>query len=885
MSLIRQLAGPVMVAASVWCAAGLVTVTSADSSAARLAVPAPWWVFAAALIAAAVIGAWRHHPVLALPAVLSTLPWWPVPLPPIALMWTGPLAWLPVGLAALAAAFSYRDSNGVPEAAPIRITPASAGGRAIAAGVLTLVAGVAAAWSVDPRVPGGDEPHYLVITQSLLADGDLRIANNHERRDYAAYYPGEIRPDYIQKGKDGEIYSIHAPGVSVIVAPAFWAFGYRGAQAMMLLFAALAGGLIWTSAWRMTGDPGAAWFAWAGVALSTTFLLQSGMVFPDAPGACAVAAAVWLLTRLADPTASVRMPAIVAVSAGLAALPWLHTRFAVLAAGFGLAVTWQMARRGGLASRERRRAILGFVAIPVVSALAWFAFFYAIYGSPDPTAPYGPPGTDRSASYIPGGMAALLFDAQFGLVTYAPVLMVCAAGLWRAQRGGLRGVMWAAVATATAYLAATGVYWMWWGGNPATPARFATAILPILSLPLAAAWGRADRHARTAQVALLGISIVLATLVIGLDRGAMAWNHYQSRPAWLDWLGPVVNLTRGWPSFFWRLVPGEPASEVTFAWHLAAWCLVAGLAWAVSLAWARREGTSAARSAAIVLTAIALALMLAVQAGWWLSGTRGFDPAPSQIAVLTTLAGSRSALWLTGSPGRRLSDPDGVFTIAGRQESQFAPRPPWLTLQGLPPGRYELRVSTDRPVGGALAVRLGRSPAPLHTFGVAPVSRQSFPVALPAGAAALTVNPDDALRQAGGSATLVPLSFEGRDPSARAQSYRTYGATGVFFLDSGAFAEESGFWVRGESSAQVVLIPGTRGPSVEILVRNGAAANAVVLETPIARQTIELGPGEERLVSLPMVAGADHLSLRVTSPAGFRPPSDARFLGVWLEPR
>jgi hypothetical protein len=41
----------------------------------------------------------------------------------------------------------------------------------------------AAAWrlSPGPLYPGGDEPHYLVVTQSLLTDHDLAIANNHAR--------------------------------------------------------------------------------------------------------------------------------------------------------------------------------------------------------------------------------------------------------------------------------------------------------------------------------------------------------------------------------------------------------------------------------------------------------------------------------------------------------------------------------------------------------------------------------------------------------------------------------------------------------------------------------------------------------------------------------
>ena len=83
----------------------------------------------------------------------------------------------------------------------------------------------ASAWWVSPRIPGGDEPHYLIITQSLIADGDLRIEDNHRRREYAAYVDGELKPDYLRRGRDGAIYSIHAPGVSALVLPAFAAGG------------------------------------------------------------------------------------------------------------------------------------------------------------------------------------------------------------------------------------------------------------------------------------------------------------------------------------------------------------------------------------------------------------------------------------------------------------------------------------------------------------------------------------------------------------------------------------------------------------------------------------------------------------------------------------
>ena len=70
-------------------------------------------------------------------------------------------------------------------------------------------------------IPGGDEPHYLAATQSLLHDGDLRVANNYANGDYLEYFPGRLEPHFLKRAASGEIYSIHAPGVSVIVLPAF----------------------------------------------------------------------------------------------------------------------------------------------------------------------------------------------------------------------------------------------------------------------------------------------------------------------------------------------------------------------------------------------------------------------------------------------------------------------------------------------------------------------------------------------------------------------------------------------------------------------------------------------------------------------------------------
>ena len=151
--------------------------------------------------------AFRRDPWLALPALLSTIPWWPVTVSAVALIWTGPLAWAPIALATGAALLGATPSSA---ATPAAATGSPRSSAWLAAGLTALVT-LAAAWSASPRVPGGDEPHYLAIAQSLLRDHDLRIENNHHDPDFVAAF-GDLKPDFVARGRDGEIYSIHAPG-------------------------------------------------------------------------------------------------------------------------------------------------------------------------------------------------------------------------------------------------------------------------------------------------------------------------------------------------------------------------------------------------------------------------------------------------------------------------------------------------------------------------------------------------------------------------------------------------------------------------------------------------------------------------------------------------
>jgi hypothetical protein len=432
------------------------------------------------------------------------------------------------------------------------------------------------AYQVFPRLPTGDEPHYLVITQSLLRDHDLKIENNHRRGDYREYYSGDLRPDYLRRGADGEIYSVHAPGLAVLVAPAFALFGYPGVVACLALLSAWATALAWTAAWRVTSDIAASWFGWAAVALTAPFFFQSFVVYPDALGGALVM--VGILALVSDDTMSAK--GLMATGVALAILPWLHTRYVVAAVMLAVMILARQLRARATVPRVPRvQRVLALLSVPAVSAACWFGFFYAIYGTPDPRAPYG--GDTQSAlANLPRGAVGLLFDQQFGLLPAAPVFLCALAGVATMIRRSPRLAVELLMLVAP-YGLLVGAYQMWWGGN-SSPARFLVPVLLPLAIP-ASVWFHAHRGhtARLLGLGALTVSLLITVTVASVDRGALLYNSRDGASRLLLWLSPLVNITTGLPSVFQTAPPAA-------VWHAVVWIAAIALATAIGFLVERR---------------------------------------------------------------------------------------------------------------------------------------------------------------------------------------------------------------------------------------------------------------------------------------------------------
>ena len=203
-------------AVSVWLSLGVILV---DASGRIAALPS--LVILVALAIAFPGMAWFAKLRLehAWPLAISVVVW--LPFLGLGTVWDGPiegLVWSVVVVGMIAA----RPPNALRSFSDARLAP-------VMAALLMALGSAVVFGQVRNVIPGGDEPHYLAATQSLLHDGDLKVANNYEQGEYLEYFPGRLEPHFLQRSKSGEIYSIHAPGVSVIVLPAFALAGYPGA--------------------------------------------------------------------------------------------------------------------------------------------------------------------------------------------------------------------------------------------------------------------------------------------------------------------------------------------------------------------------------------------------------------------------------------------------------------------------------------------------------------------------------------------------------------------------------------------------------------------------------------------------------------------------------
>ena len=84
-------------------------------------------------------------------------------------------------------------------------------------------------------VLNGDEPHYLIIAESVAMDRDLDVHNNY-LRDFDDYHIYGLTIPHVYNVPRGWMPA-HMPGLGILVAAPFAIAGARGARILLILIA------------------------------------------------------------------------------------------------------------------------------------------------------------------------------------------------------------------------------------------------------------------------------------------------------------------------------------------------------------------------------------------------------------------------------------------------------------------------------------------------------------------------------------------------------------------------------------------------------------------------------------------------------------------------
>jgi hypothetical protein len=744
---------------------------------------------------------------------------------------------------------------------------------------------------------GGDEPHYLIITESLLQDGDLQIENNHRQRDYRSFYSRELRPDYMQRGQNGAIYSIHPPGLPALLLPIYAVAGYRGAIALMCVLAALAALAIFLVADMLAGRR-AAVLTWLAVCLTVPFMPYSWSIFPEMAGAVVVAwAIVWLWRPASQP-----LRVWLWRGMALATLPWMHTKFAVFFAAFGAALTLHVLFRPAVVSassggtpealqawprlKPALPAVLTLLAPMAISGVLWLYSFQMIYGVPNPEAPYGSySDTYVLTRYIPHGLIGIFFDQKFGLLFYSPVYLLSIGGAWTLIRNReTRFVGLTLIATVAVFVSSTARLYMFWGGSSA-PARFLVPILPCLAPMIAVAIARARSAAARALVGTwIAIGLGIAIVGVGWPSRLMLFSDPHGRARLLEAIQAGSPLALVAPTFT------EPAwgSDVV---PLALWLAAAAMALVVTFgiaAMATRRGAKRTPSA-WRMAAVASATFLLTGAAMTArpdAAVRNATARRGALDVVWQFDGTRLRTFDYQALGRatpdRLRD---LSTVVFERQPVPADKGLLAGPVDLPAGAYDAMVWFDssRPRGGEVVV----SVSPRATFARlngALANPTRVPFELPVGVRRLSVAlPDPRIAQSVTEVQIVPraVSPPSQRPEIRARTIeslpgrdRSY----IVYLNDEAYPEGGVFWTRGTATAEL-LVSASGASRLTMNLSTGPMSGPVTVAAAGQHRTVDMMADTPTTIAFDLPADQALVPIAIRSAVMFRPGEVERSSG------
>jgi hypothetical protein len=429
----------------------------------------------------------------------------------------------------------------------------------------------------------GDEPQYLLLTQSLLTDGDIDLANA-DRESKLAFHEFTFNVHRAPGSPEGRLHSSHPIGMPALLTVPYaigdmlWGHPRLGAALFQAVLTAAACGL--TVLFLSALGYSTAISVWTALltGLSVPMFTQSNQLYPEIHAVLIAQAALIVFARWPEGGKhEVTVVQMVLICLGLVVLPFFHQRHLILAAILAVPV-FNTIRRQGVGSLVARSG-LSVLALGLLAHL-----LYNWHYSGDILGPFLPGNADTVGPELSRSLLGQWIDIRQGLLRQAPIYVLSIFGILAMIKSRDRRL----VLLLGLFLSTAGVNNLSndWSFGFCLPTRFMLTAHPALAIGLASGLAilLASRRPAALWMLLLGFWLGFESVLQGavLPEGAFEGLNLVSRfsepfyPMFAHFLDFVSGetLTSG-VAFFWLMILAGLALALVDQWRRYSWALVA----------------------------------------------------------------------------------------------------------------------------------------------------------------------------------------------------------------------------------------------------------------------------------------------------------------------
>jgi len=259
----------------------------------------------------------------------------------------------------------------------------------------------------------GDEPHFIMITQSIVEDGDFDLKNNINNKTYFKYLPVKITPHVINH--KGKYLSYHMPGVSFLLIPFYFLFNLIGGIIPPQLYFRLSASII-NAFFALTlfyllklefpdKKISGYWLLFISI---FPLIFHSIHLYPELP------AATLMISAFIFAFSNKRKYLLSGLS--LSFIPWFHVKYYPALIVIGLVIFFKLLKEKNI------KHFIYFFIFPALSFILLMIFCKTLYGSFNPANIFPKENYfDIPFSIRIRAFLAYFFDQRDGLLFYTPI--------------------------------------------------------------------------------------------------------------------------------------------------------------------------------------------------------------------------------------------------------------------------------------------------------------------------------------------------------------------------------------------------------------------------------------------------------------------------------